>query len=108
MLEKYRVSPWPVLLSVPCLDQVEVADAEAVVLEGLVEHRAEALPHQAAPGVRRPDIVVGHRRSRCELHSGDLVEPGREFGGLCGTHAHDLVEGRIEREVKPVRSTVGL
>jgi hypothetical protein len=43
-----------------------------------VEHRAEALPHRAAPGVRRPEIVVGHRRSRCELHSGDLVEPGLE------------------------------
>jgi hypothetical protein len=27
------------------LDQVEIADAEAVVLEGLGDHRAEALPH---------------------------------------------------------------
>lgn len=39
---------WPDLLGVLCLDQV--ADVEAVVLHGLVEHRAGALPAPGGPG----------------------------------------------------------
>jgi hypothetical protein len=39
------LSRWPSLLSVLCPNQVQVADAEAVVFEGFVEHRAETLPH---------------------------------------------------------------
>lgn len=49
---------------------------------------------------------TGSRRR--ELLGGDVVEPGLELGGLRGAHVHDLVEGRIEREVEPVRFAVGL
>ncbi|MDN5769726.1 MAG: hypothetical protein L0H24_02375 [Microlunatus sp.] len=47
--------------------EVQIAGREPVVLHFLTENGAKALPHSAASGVRRPHVVVGHRRGRREL-----------------------------------------
>ena len=51
------------LKEAPPRQLVQVAHAETVVFPFLVEHRAETLPHAPALGIRRPSVVVRHRRT---------------------------------------------
>src|SRR6478752_6105636 len=66
------------------LDQVEVADAEAVVLELLVEDGAEALAHRPATGVGRPARAVGDGGWARQLLGSDVGEPRLTLGRLLG------------------------
>src|ERR1700712_1220811 len=90
------------LPSAASLDQGEVAHTDRVVLEGLVEHGAETLPHRTPPRVRRPHVVVGDRCRLVELLDGDGVQPRLELGGLLLAHREHLVERRVGGQVEPL------